>query len=42
MPGLSDLHRGAGLVTATVFQIEKSELGRFFAAFEFERPVFYL
>jgi hypothetical protein len=32
-------NRSAEQVTATILRIEKTELGRFFAAFEFEYPV---
>jgi hypothetical protein len=32
-------NRSADLVTATILRIEKAELGRFLAAFEFEYPV---
>jgi hypothetical protein len=32
-------NRSAELVTASILRIEKTELGRFFAAFEFEYPV---
>lgn len=32
-------NRSPELVTATILRIEKSELGRFLAAFEFEYPV---
>jgi hypothetical protein len=32
-------NRSSELVTATILRIEKSEMGRFLAAFEFEHPV---
>jgi hypothetical protein len=32
-------NRSGELVTASILRIEKTELGRFFAAFEFEYPV---
>jgi hypothetical protein len=32
-------NRSSELVTATILRIEKSEMGRFLAAFEFEYPV---